>query len=37
MAPVGIKLLTTGRMVFGQEHIKDPSELRKILDAMEES
>ena len=37
MAPVGLKLLRTGRMVFGQDHIKDPKQLRKILDAMEES
>ena len=37
MAPIGLKLLTTGRMVFGQEHIKDPKQLQTILDAMEES
>jgi len=37
MSPVGLKLLRTGRMVFGQDHIKDPKQLRKILDAMEES
>jgi quinone-modifying oxidoreductase, subunit QmoC len=37
MAPVGIKLLRTGRMALGQEHIKDPKQLRTILDAMEES
>ncbi len=37
MAPVGIKLLKTGRMALGQDRIKDPAQLRKILDAMEES
>ena len=37
MSPVGLKLLRTGRMVFGQDHIKDPKQLRTILDAMEES
>jgi quinone-modifying oxidoreductase, subunit QmoC len=37
MAPIGIKLLRTGRMALGQEHIKDPKQLRTILDAMEES
>ncbi|MCX6552516.1 MAG: 4Fe-4S dicluster domain-containing protein [Acidobacteria bacterium] len=37
MAPVGIKLLRTGRMALGQDHIKDPKQLQSILDAMEES
>ena len=37
MAPIGLKLLRTGRMVFGQDHIKDPKQLQTILDAMEES
>jgi heterodisulfide reductase subunit C len=37
MAPLGLKLLKTGRMALGQDHIKDPKQLRKILDAMEES
>jgi len=37
MAPVGLKLLKTGRMVFGQDRIRDPKQLRAILDAMEES
>ena len=37
MAPVGLKLLKTGRMVFGQDRIQDPKQLRAILDAMEES
>jgi hypothetical protein len=37
MAPVGLKLLRTGRMALGQDHIKNPKELKAILDAMEES
>ena len=37
MAPVGIKLLRTGRMVLGQDRIEDPKQLQRILDAMEES
>ena len=37
MAPIGLKLLKAGRMVFGQDHIKDPKQLQTILDAMEES
>ena len=37
MAPLGLKLLRTGRMALGQDHINDPKQLRKILDAMEES
>jgi len=37
MAPIGLKLLRTGRMVLGQDHIKDPKQLQTILDAMEES
>jgi heterodisulfide reductase subunit C len=37
MAPIGLKLLKTGRMVFRQDHIKDPKQLQIILDAMEES
>ena len=37
MAPVGLKLLKTGRMVLGRDKIKDPAKLRAILDAMEES
>ena len=37
MAPIGIKLLKTGRMVLGQDRIKDPKQLKAILDAMEES
>jgi quinone-modifying oxidoreductase subunit QmoC len=37
MAPIGFKLLTTGRMVLGQDRIKDPKQLKAILDAMEES
>jgi quinone-modifying oxidoreductase, subunit QmoC len=37
MAPVGIKLLKTGRMVLGQDRIMVPKELKAILDAMEES
>ena len=37
MAPVGLKLLKTGRMVLGQDRIQDPKQLRAILDAMEES
>jgi heterodisulfide reductase subunit C len=37
MAPVGIKLIRSGRMSFGQERIMLPHELKAILDAMEES
>jgi quinone-modifying oxidoreductase, subunit QmoC len=37
MAPVGIKLLKTGRLALGQERIMVPKELKAILDAMEES
>jgi heterodisulfide reductase subunit C2 len=37
MAPIGLKLFKTGRMVLGQDHIKDPKQLQAILDAMEES
>jgi heterodisulfide reductase subunit C len=37
MAPIGLKLLKTGRMVLGQDRIKDPKQLKAILDAMEES
>ncbi|MGE5199639.1 MAG: 4Fe-4S dicluster domain-containing protein [Rhodospirillaceae bacterium] len=37
MAPVGIKLIRSGRMVFRQERIMVPEELKAILDAMEES
>jgi heterodisulfide reductase subunit C len=37
MAPVGIRLIRAGRMALGQERIKEPQDLRKILDAMEES
>ena len=37
MAPIGIKLMKTGRMVFRQERIMVPKELKTILDAMEES
>lgn len=37
MAPIGLKLMRTGRMVLGQDRIKDPAQLKAILDAMEES
>jgi hypothetical protein len=37
MAPIGLKLIKTGRMVLGQDHIKDPKQLQAILNAMEES
>jgi len=37
MAPIGLKLMKTGRMVFRQERIMVPKELKTILDAMEES
>jgi len=37
MAPIGLKLIKTGRMALGQERIKDPKQLRAVLDAMEES
>ena len=37
MAPLGLKLMKTGRMNLGQERIAVPDELKAILDAMEES
>ena len=37
MAPLGIKLMRTGRMAFRQDRIMVPKELKTILDAMEES
>jgi hypothetical protein len=37
MAPIGLKLLRTGRMALGQEQTRDPKEIKAILDAMEES
>ncbi len=37
MAPLGLKLLKTGRMALGQDRIAVPEELKAILDAMEES
>ncbi len=37
MAPIGLKLIRTGRMALGQERIKDPKQLQAVLDAMEES
>lgn len=37
MAPLGLKLLRTGRMVLGQDRIKNPGQLKAMLDGMEES
>jgi heterodisulfide reductase subunit C len=37
MAPLGIRLMRTGRMALGQDRIKNPKEIKTILDAMEES
>jgi heterodisulfide reductase subunit C len=37
MAPIGLKLLRTGRMALGQDQTKNPKEIKSILDAMEES
>ncbi len=37
MAPLGLKLLRTGRMVVGQDRVKHPEQLKAMLDAMEES
>ncbi len=37
LAPIGLKLLRAGRMTLGQDHIRNPKELKAILDAMEES
>jgi len=37
MAPLGLKLLKTGRMVVGQDRVKHPEQLKAMLDAMEES
>jgi hypothetical protein len=37
MAPLGIRLMKTGRMTLGQDRIKNPKEIKTILDAMEES
>jgi heterodisulfide reductase subunit C len=37
MAPLGLKLMKTGRMVFGREHIDHPDEIKTMLDGMKES
>jgi hypothetical protein len=37
MAPVGLKLMKTGRMVFGRDHIDHPAQIKTMLNAMEES
>lgn len=37
MAPLGLKLLKTGRMVFGKDHIKKPADIKTMLDGMKES
>jgi hypothetical protein len=37
MAPQGLELWRRGRMPLGQDRIRQPEQLRKVLDAMEES
>lgn len=37
MAPLGLKLMRTGRMVFGREHIEHPEQIQTMLDSMKES
>ena len=37
MAPQGLKLWRTGRMPLGQDRIRQTAQLRKVLDAVEES
>ncbi|MDO8834130.1 MAG: 4Fe-4S dicluster domain-containing protein [Vicinamibacterales bacterium] len=37
MAPLGLKLIATGRMVFTREKIHHVRQLKKVLDAVEES
>jgi quinone-modifying oxidoreductase subunit QmoC len=37
MAPVGLKLIRTGRMVFGRDHIKHPEQIKTMLNGMKES
>ncbi len=37
MAPLGLKLIATGRMVFTREKIEHVKQLKKVLDAVEES
>ena len=37
MAPLGLKLVRTGRLAIGQDRTKNPKEIKAILDAMEES
>jgi len=37
MAPLGLKLLTTGRMVFTHDHIEKVDQLKKVLDSVEGS
>jgi len=37
MAPLGLKLMRTGRMVFGRDHIEHPEQIQTMLDSMKES
>ena len=37
MAPIGLKLMKTGRMVFTRDRIENVEQLRKVLDAVKES
>ena len=37
MAPLGLKLLKTGRMVFSKDHIKHPGDIQTMLDRVKES
>jgi len=37
MAPLGLKLMKTGRMVFGRDHIDHPDDIKTMLDGMKES
>jgi hypothetical protein len=37
MAPLGLKLMRTGRMSIGRDHIDHPNEIKTMLDGMKES
>jgi hypothetical protein len=37
MAPLGLKLMRTGRMVFGREHVDHPEQIKTMLNGMKES
>jgi hypothetical protein len=37
MAPVGLKLIRTGRMIFRRDHIEHPDQIKTMLNAMKET